>query len=124
MKNIRHFTTKKPPITDNCMILALSTMSLIGPKFDLLNFISAVTEPPTPIETGGTGSVAKCPKADVYGKPPLANCTLPTDPNNLPASALEEWFTKEMFKVGIFGRKFKNTTIKRTGKREKGKKTN
>ncbi|CAJ0582610.1 unnamed protein product, partial [Mesorhabditis spiculigera] len=38
-----------------------------------------------------------CPKASVYGKPPPTDCRLPTDPNNTPRSALEKWFTKEMF---------------------------
>ncbi|PIC27239.1 hypothetical protein B9Z55_019559 [Caenorhabditis nigoni] len=43
------------------------------------------------------GSASACPKAAKYGTGPPESCTEPTDPNNMPASELESWFTKEMF---------------------------
>ncbi|CAB3396820.1 unnamed protein product [Caenorhabditis bovis] len=43
------------------------------------------------------GSAADCPKATKYGTGPPADCVQPSDPNNLPKSELESWFTKEMF---------------------------
>jgi hypothetical protein len=40
-----------------------------------------------------------CPKATRFGNGHRGHCDKPTDPNNLPASLLEKWFTKEMFNV-------------------------
>ncbi|KAL6741921.1 hypothetical protein Aduo_015128 [Ancylostoma duodenale] len=40
---------------------------------------------------------SQCPPAAKYGRGPPSSCVMPTDPNNLPPSALEKWFTKEMF---------------------------
>uniref|UniRef100_A0AC35U242 Glyco_hydro_19_cat domain-containing protein n=1 Tax=Rhabditophanes sp. KR3021 TaxID=114890 RepID=A0AC35U242_9BILA len=42
-------------------------------------------------------AVGKCPAGINYAKAPASGCTKPTDPNNLPESELEQWFTKEMF---------------------------
>uniref|UniRef100_A0A0N5B6V3 Glyco_hydro_19_cat domain-containing protein n=1 Tax=Strongyloides papillosus TaxID=174720 RepID=A0A0N5B6V3_STREA len=39
----------------------------------------------------------KCPTTKAYAKKPGDGCIKPTDPNNMPKSKLEEWFTKEMF---------------------------
>ncbi|CAI4223648.1 unnamed protein product [Auanema sp. JU1783] len=39
-----------------------------------------------------------CPKAQVHGKPVEDNCEKASDPNKLKKSAIEKWFTKEMFK--------------------------
>ncbi|WKY11202.1 hypothetical protein Q1695_003060 [Nippostrongylus brasiliensis] len=44
----------------------------------------------------GVLPVSQCPSAAKYGKGPAA-CTMPSDPNNLPPSQLESWFTKETF---------------------------
>uniref|UniRef100_A0A1I7XLE1 Glyco_hydro_19_cat domain-containing protein n=1 Tax=Heterorhabditis bacteriophora TaxID=37862 RepID=A0A1I7XLE1_HETBA len=44
-----------------------------------------------------TGSGFKCPPATKYGVGPRPNCKLPKDPNDLPPSPLETWFTKEIF---------------------------
>uniref|UniRef100_A0A914X038 Glycoside hydrolase family 19 catalytic domain-containing protein n=1 Tax=Plectus sambesii TaxID=2011161 RepID=A0A914X038_9BILA len=39
-----------------------------------------------------------CPPATHFGNgPPTEPCTHPTDPNNLPPSPLEQWFTKSLF---------------------------
>lgn len=43
------------------------------------------------------GSASACPKAAKYGTGPPESCTQPSDPNNMPASELESWFTQEMF---------------------------
>ncbi|XGW03089.1 hypothetical protein V3C99_014805 [Haemonchus contortus] len=40
---------------------------------------------------------SQCPAASKYGKGPPASCSMPSDPNNLPPSQLEKWFTKDMF---------------------------
>ncbi|PIO65443.1 hypothetical protein TELCIR_12887 [Teladorsagia circumcincta] len=40
---------------------------------------------------------SQCPNAGRYGQGPPPNCTQPTDPNNLPPSQLEQWFTKDTF---------------------------
>lgn len=40
----------------------------------------------------------QCPPAAKFGTGPPKNCSrVPTDPNNLPKSPLESWFTKEVF---------------------------
>uniref|UniRef100_A0A914MXL1 Glycoside hydrolase family 19 catalytic domain-containing protein n=1 Tax=Meloidogyne incognita TaxID=6306 RepID=A0A914MXL1_MELIC len=42
----------------------------------------------------------KCPiqlNYKIAGADPPSNCELPTDPNKLPPSSLESWFTREMF---------------------------
>ncbi|CAB03255.1 Glycoside hydrolase family 19 catalytic domain-containing protein [Caenorhabditis elegans] len=43
------------------------------------------------------GNASSCPKAAKFGKGPPKSCTIPSDPNNKPASQLESWFTREMF---------------------------
>ncbi|GMR35498.1 hypothetical protein PMAYCL1PPCAC_05693, partial [Pristionchus mayeri] len=55
--------------------------------------------PPMPEAPGAyvTGSASGCPKAAKFGPGPHAYCTGPTDPNKKPKSALESWFTREMF---------------------------
>lgn len=40
---------------------------------------------------------AYCPSAKKFGSGPPATCTLPTDPNNLPPSQLEQWFSETIF---------------------------
>ncbi|CAD6195894.1 unnamed protein product [Caenorhabditis auriculariae] len=47
--------------------------------------------------TAGSGSASNCPKAAKYGNGPPSSCAAPTDPNKKPPSALERWFTKDMF---------------------------
>uniref|UniRef100_A0A0N4ZTQ8 Glyco_hydro_19_cat domain-containing protein n=1 Tax=Parastrongyloides trichosuri TaxID=131310 RepID=A0A0N4ZTQ8_PARTI len=42
-----------------------------------------------------------CPIPLPYSQYPSNDCVKPTDPNNLPKSSLEKWFTKEMF-VDLF----------------------
>uniref|UniRef100_A0A0N5ABC8 Glyco_hydro_19_cat domain-containing protein n=1 Tax=Syphacia muris TaxID=451379 RepID=A0A0N5ABC8_9BILA len=39
----------------------------------------------------------KCPRVAAYAYKPNDNCSPPSDPNNLPKTNLEKWFTKEMF---------------------------
>jgi len=49
--------------------------------------------------------LAKCPPTKcpiqlnykIAGADPPSNCELPTDPNKLPPSSLESWFTREIF---------------------------
>ncbi|UMM36045.1 hypothetical protein L5515_008379 [Caenorhabditis briggsae] len=38
-----------------------------------------------------------CPEHPVYGKEPEEDCAQPSDPNDLPKSPLEKWFTKQIF---------------------------
>lgn len=38
-----------------------------------------------------------CPQHPVYGKEPEEDCAQASDPNELPKSPLEKWFTKQMF---------------------------
>lgn len=40
-----------------------------------------------------------CPAAAKYGKGPPASCTGPKDPLNKPASAIEQWLTRDVFYV-------------------------
>ena len=40
---------------------------------------------------------AQCPDEHKYGPGPPTDCTGPSDPNSLPASPLEKWFSREMF---------------------------
>ncbi|KHJ92699.1 hypothetical protein OESDEN_07408 [Oesophagostomum dentatum] len=47
--------------------------------------------------TSGILSASDCPRAAKYGNGPPPSCTMPSDPNNLPPSRLEEWFTKDVF---------------------------
>uniref|UniRef100_A0A7I4YV01 Glyco_hydro_19_cat domain-containing protein n=1 Tax=Haemonchus contortus TaxID=6289 RepID=A0A7I4YV01_HAECO len=78
----------------------LQTMSTIG-----IGGQSNVTPPQTSLEgktrpgAGAYGVLprSQCPAASKYGKGPPASCTMPSDPNNLPPSQLEKWFTKDMF---------------------------
>ncbi|PAV67874.1 hypothetical protein WR25_24124 [Diploscapter pachys] len=44
-----------------------------------------------------TGSAGLCPKAEKYGSGPPNECEGPSDPNGLPRSKLEDWFTKDIF---------------------------
>ena len=39
----------------------------------------------------------KCPEWLKYGKPPPTSCKKPTDPLKKPKSAIESWFTEEVF---------------------------
>lgn len=48
-----------------------------------------------------TGSASDCPKAAKFGPGPPASCQKPTDPNNLPKSHIETWFTRDVFEVRI-----------------------
>uniref|UniRef100_A0A1I7XTZ7 Glyco_hydro_19_cat domain-containing protein n=5 Tax=Heterorhabditis TaxID=37861 RepID=A0A1I7XTZ7_HETBA len=45
------------------------------------------------------GPGTNCPSARVYAKKPASGCAKPSDPNKLPPSKLEKWFTKENFKA-------------------------
>uniref|UniRef100_A0A0K0D237 Glyco_hydro_19_cat domain-containing protein n=1 Tax=Angiostrongylus cantonensis TaxID=6313 RepID=A0A0K0D237_ANGCA len=40
---------------------------------------------------------SQCPDAAKYGTGPPFSCVMPSDPNNLPPSSLEQWFTKDVF---------------------------
>uniref|UniRef100_A0A914UX57 Uncharacterized protein n=1 Tax=Plectus sambesii TaxID=2011161 RepID=A0A914UX57_9BILA len=44
------------------------------------------------------GDLSNCPQAQKFGNgPPDEPCDSASDPNRLPPSPLEKWFTKEMF---------------------------
>lgn len=43
------------------------------------------------------GNAASCPRAATYGSGPPESCRQPSDPNNLPSTELETWFTESMF---------------------------
>ncbi|KAK6047384.1 hypothetical protein COOONC_15111 [Cooperia oncophora] len=76
---------------------------------EVLQTMTTITQPPTDLERTTLPSVgvhgvlprSKCPAAARYGNGPPPKCTLPSDPNNLPPSQLEKWFTKDMF-VDLF----------------------
>jgi len=42
-----------------------------------------------------------CPKPISRAKEPSEHCAEASDPNELPKSGIEKWFTKEMFEVTI-----------------------
>jgi hypothetical protein len=50
--------------------------------------------------------LAQCPTALKFGTGPPTYCQRLTDPNNKPQSPIESWFTREMFNVGGFEKKF------------------
>jgi hypothetical protein len=47
------------------------------------------------------GAAVNCPAGVRFGNGPPASCSRPSDPNNLPASRIENWLTKEVFDVGF-----------------------